>query len=117
MPNKRELLEAARIHQSQASKGPYRPYKNVPGAWKRNANKWDWKFRAEQYDAHVQAEAEARTKALREAECDQKERILTEGYALKHKRVQALARMAHLIEESMIDPETKEINPKWVSSD
>lgn len=104
---------------AQAGKSPRKPSQSVdvPGAWKEKADQWQWKKRAEAYDAMLQAEAEERAKALRDLEAAEIEKIMTSGYALIHNRVQGLDQMARDIRESMIDPETKEINPKWVYPD
>ncbi len=99
--------------------GQIRPYKNVPGAWRRGAEKYDWKFRAEQYDAHLQAEQEARAALLREIEAAEIERIMTTGYALKHKRIQGLAEMARQIKKSFREDgkETGAIIYQWLTPD
>ena len=111
-PTVRSLVGAYNLYQAQ--KSPKKPVKTAPGSWKDMCARWDWKFRAEQWDAKLQAEQEARDAALREAEAAEIERIMTTGYAAKHKRVEGLATMAHKVENSMLDPITGEVNPKWV---
>lgn len=97
--------------------GQIRAYKNAPGAWRRSAEKYDWKFRAEQYDAHLQAEQEKRQQVLREVEAAEIERIMTTGYAAKHKRIEALASMADLIKLSFLSEEDNKVNFAWVTPD
>lgn len=114
-PARRELLEAARIYQAQASKGPYKPYKHTPGAWKVQAEQWNWKDRAEAYDKARQAEQEAREAAYREYEAAERERILTTGYALMEKRIEELSSVVDLIKGSFkLDGE---IAYQWVTPD
>jgi hypothetical protein len=114
-PVKRSLLGVYNLYQSQVQKSE-KKYIHPPGSWNDAFKKYDWQFRAELYDEHQQAEAEARAKILREIEQDEIEKILTEGYALKHKRVSGLARMAEAIEKSFIDEETQEINYEWLAA-
>lgn len=109
----RSLLGAYKLF--QARKGTEKHYKQVPGAWKEASEKYDWKFRAELYDDHIQAEIAERQRILFEAEQAEIERILTTDYAQKHKRIAGLARMAHIIENSFI--EDGEINYKFLNPD
>ena len=110
----RSLL--ACFHREEATKSHIKPHKTVPGAWKDNAERWNWKARAEQYDADLQAQAEERRRVLLEIEAEEEKRILTSGYALIHKRIEKLTRWIDALDESMVDPEMGKINPKWVSS-
>lgn len=116
-PIERSLLGACNRYLQQASKSRSKPYKDVSGAWKDAFSKWRWKERAEAYDAAILAEQERNAAILRALEEEEKQRILSEDYALVHKRIQALARMAHIIEGSFIDSETKEITYKYMSPD
>lgn len=113
----RSLLGAYNIYQLRANKSRGKPYSDVSGAWKEAFAKYDWKFRAEQHDAHLQAEQEERQRILFEFEQQEIERILTSDYATMHRRIEALAKMAHTIEASFNDPETQEVNPKWLYPD
>jgi hypothetical protein len=115
----RSLLGAYRVYQEEARSGLKKPFFEgnvyLPGAWKEAATKYDWKFRAELYDMHQQAEEQRRLEALIELEQAEKERILSEGYALMYKRVAGLGRMAEAIEKSFEDDQGK-INYAWLAA-
>lgn len=115
----RSLLGAYRIYQQEARSGLKKPVLDanlhLPGAWKEAATRYDWKFRAELYDQHQQAEEQRRLEALLELEQKEKERVLSEGYALMYKRVAGLARMAEAIEKSFQD-EQGQINYAWLAA-
>ena len=102
---------------NKARKSQKKPVQDAPGAWKDASEKYQWKERAEAYDAHLQEEQEKRAAILREIEAAEIERIMTTDYAAKHERVKALAHWAHEIEQSFIDPEEGKINPKWLNPD
>lgn len=97
--------------------GQIRPYKNAPGAWRRTAEKWRWKERAEAHDAKLQTEREERECALRALEQAKIEEIMTTGYAAKHERVRALGDMARTIEKSFRKPDSDEIVYQWLTPD
>lgn len=106
------------VHAEEARKSNKKPSKYIPGAWSNACERWNWKARAEQYDANQQAQAEERRRALLELEQAEIERILTTGYALMHKRIEGLAEMADLIKKSFIDENAEEkINFAWVTPD
>lgn len=88
----------------------------VPGAWHSAYARFHWKERAAQHDEYMRELEAARRRILYEIEQAEIERILTTGYAAKHERVCALTKWIDALGESMIDPETGAINPKWVSS-
>jgi hypothetical protein len=111
----RSLSGAYRLYQEQAANGLKKPGLSVPGAWKDAFEKYDWKFRAELYDQHQQAEANRRLLELLELEQREKERILSTGYALMHKRVAGLNDMAEAIVKSFKD-ENGDINYAWLAS-
>lgn len=110
----RSLL--ACFHREEALKGTKKRSNHVPGSWSQACERWHWKARAEAYDADQQAQAEERRRVLLEIEAEEEKRILTSGYALIHKRIDKLTRWIDALDESMVDPETGKINPKWVSS-
>jgi hypothetical protein len=114
--DRRSLLAAYIAYQLGAAKGRDKPYTDVPGAWKKAADRWQWKARAAAYDMHVQAEEDARIAVLLQIELAEKERILTTDYALSYKRIQALTEMAHTIEKSLRN-EDGTINYKWLTPD
>ena len=116
-PDRRSLLAAYGLYQEQAEKGRRGAYKSVPGSWREIADQWNWKARAQAYDAKLQAEQEAREQALREFESAEIERILTTGLASTHERVQALAEFATEVRKSFNDPDTGKVNPKWLTPD
>lgn len=116
----RSLHSAYVSYMAKAGKSPRKPSQSVevPGAWKENADKWQWKRRAEAYDAKMQAEAEARAARLREIEAAEIEAIMTSGYALMHNRIAGLDAMARLIEKSWKDNDAEDgVNFKWFSPD
>lgn len=104
------------IHREEVSKGKEKQSKNISGSWSMACERWQWKARAEQYDADQQAQAEERRRVLLEIEAEEERRILTTGYARIYKRIDKLTRWIDALDESMVDPETGKINPKWVSS-
>ncbi len=55
----------------------------IPGAWYQKAHVWRWDERATAWDAHQARELEATIAA-------EKQKVLTEGYALMHERVKTL---------------------------
>lgn len=64
----------------------------------------------------LQAERTKREAALAKAEQAEIERILTSGYALMHRRVEALDRMVHEIEKSWHHPdEPEKLVYQWMS--
>ena len=95
------------VHAEEAKKRKEKQSFSPPGAWSVAAKQWNWKERAEAWDAYIQR--------LNEAEI---QRALTEGYAAIHERVKALNKMARLIEQSYADPadEQKTIFP-WLTPD
>ncbi len=110
-PYRRSINAAYGLYQERAEKGSKKDYKDAPGSWKALADKWYWIERANAYDAHLQAGLDA----IEQAEV---EKILTSGYALIHKRIAGLDRMAKLIERSFIDAEEEDkINFKWLTPD
>lgn len=115
----RSLL--ACFHREEALKSTNKHYNHVPGSWSQACERWNWKARAEAYDADQQAQAEERRRVLLELEQAEIERILTTGYALMHKRIEGLSKMAELVELSFLekDKETNEakINFAWVTPD
>jgi hypothetical protein len=115
-PVKRSLLGVYNLYQSQVQKSE-KKYIHPPGSWNDAFKKYDWQFRAELYDQHQQAEAEARQRLLSELEQTEIEHILTTGYAAKHKRVQELSDTIDLIKKSFRDKETDEIDYRFVSPD
>lgn len=119
-PASGRLHDAYVSYMSQAGKSLKKPSQevDVPGAWKEKADKWQWKKRAEAYDAMLQAEAEERAARLRELEAAEIERVMTSGYALLHNRVSGLDAMARLIEKSWLDENAEAgVNFKWLSPD
>lgn len=109
------------VHREEAEKSGEKRSKKVPGSWDDAFERWHWKARAEAYDADQQAQAEERRRVLLEIEQAEIERILTTGYALMHKRIEGLSKMAELVELSFLekDKETNEakINFAWVTPD
>lgn len=116
-PIERSVLGAYNIYQSQVTKGHNKPYKCVPGAWKDACEKYRWHERTEAYDTHLQAEQEVREAQLRDIEAAEIERIMTQGYATVHRRIEALSAMADLIKVSFMDEDDKKINFAWVTPD
>ena len=119
MGHARSLLGA--VHREEAEKGRERQSEKVPGSWNRSADRWQWKKRAEQYDADQQSQAEERRRVIAAIEQAEIERIMTSDYALIHKRIEGLNRTAQLVEASFLekDKETGEekINFAWVTPD
>jgi hypothetical protein len=113
MGPERTLLGA--VHKAEKSRK--KQSTRVPGAWNDASDKYQWKARAEAWDKHLQEEQEQRAAVLREIEAAEIERILTSDYARKEKRVAGLAKMAHVLENSFIDPDTQEINYKFLNPD
>lgn len=119
-PVERSLLKAYTLYLNRDKKGSKSQYNYVAGAWLEKFHYWNWKERAEAYDAVRQAEEEARAKTLRDFEAAEKERILSSGLALVEKRIQALEEMSGLILKSMLkDPEAEdsEVAYAWVTPD
>jgi len=79
-PLPRTLLGTA--NHEQVCKGS-KKYNGTPQSWRDAFKKWNWRERAEGYDAHLQREREA-VAAVERA------RVLTSGYALMHERVKTL---------------------------
>ena len=79
-PTPRTLLGTA--NQEQVLKGS-KKYNGTPQSWHDAFKKWNWKERAEAYDAHLQQERES-IAAVERA------RILSKGFAQMHKRVEVL---------------------------
>jgi hypothetical protein len=113
---KRNLLGAARLHQERTAKGAHKPYRTTPGSWRDHAERWQWIERAAAYDDMLHAEAEARAEVLRELEAEEERRILSTGYALKHRRIEKLTQAIQLIDRSFLDDEGK-IEYRFVSAD
>lgn len=109
------------VHAEQAKTSDKKRSKGIPGSWFEACERWNWKARAEAYDADQQAQAEERRRALLELEQAEIERILTTGYALMHKRIEGLANMAHLIELSLLEKDEKtgeeKIKFAWLTPD
>jgi hypothetical protein len=95
----RSLTELA--NQWRVAKGRERS-RSPSRAWRHAAEIWQWKNRAEAWDEHIRAEVAA----IAEAE---RIRILTSGFALKHRRVEALDELAGLLKK-----EVKTKNKRWV---
>jgi len=113
----RSLIDAYRLYQLQAGKRPVKPVSDAPGAWKEAFSKYDWKVRAIVYDDYLEAERKKREAILFQLEQDEIERILTTGYAAMHERIKGLDRMAKVLEDSFIDPDTREVNYKFLNPD
>ena len=79
-PMPRTLFGAASLHQSQRGG---KKLTGTPPAWIDASRKWNWKERAEAYDAHLQQEREA-------IAASERVKVLTTGYALMHERVKTL---------------------------
>ncbi len=109
----RTLLGAVHL----AEKSGKKRSKKVPGAWDAIFEKWNWRGRSDEYDAHVQAEQEAREAAYRAYEDAERERLLSTGLALAEKRVEALEGLYALIKKSFLDAETHELAFKFVTAD
>lgn len=109
------------VHREEAQKDSKKRSRGVPGAWSDAFEQWNWKARAEAYDAHKQSEAEERQRTLDAIEQAERERILTTGYAIMEERIKGLDRMARLVEASFLekDKDTGEdkINFAWVNPD
>lgn len=73
---------------------------SLPRTWRAAAIRFDWRARAEAWDAHVQRIA---------AEQAEAERItaLTTGFALQHRRVRALDKLARLLLDEVDDDEKR----------
>jgi hypothetical protein len=81
----RTLLGA--VTAEKAQKSPKKPNKNVPGAWKDACEQWNWKGRAEAWDAWERKRIEAKRQAYVDG-------IMQDGYALVHERVKSLYEVA-----------------------
>jgi hypothetical protein len=68
--------------------------RNFPKSWRRAADLWRWRERAEAWDEHI------RKRAASEAESERL-RILSSGYALQHKRIEVLDELAKLLHEEL----------------
>lgn len=115
MGSNRTLLGT--VNKEEAQKGTNKQSKIIPGAWHTACEQWNWRERATVYDREqerLKAERQAQLDAIEQAEI---ERILKTGYARMEARVQALDTWAKHIETTMLDPNTKEINPKWMAPD
>jgi len=73
-----------------------------PKSWRDAANQWRWRERAEAWDQHISELASA-------VADDERLRILSSGYALKHKRVEELDKLAVLLLG-----ELREENKRWL---
>jgi hypothetical protein len=60
----------------------------VPGDWYEIEKAWNWKERARAYDEHVRAEED-------HIIAEEREKVLRSGFALQHKRIQALNRLTN----------------------
>ena len=83
---------------------------NIPhGSWYDDAKQWNWESRARAYDEHQRAE-EDRIIA------EERDKVLRSGFALQHKRIKELDRLARKLirytndEEKIWIPETKTIS-------
>jgi hypothetical protein len=67
---------------------------NVPGAWRTAIKKWQWRERADAFDAHERS----RKDELYKAKADE---ILQSGFALRFARVHELNRLAELLQHEL----------------
>jgi hypothetical protein len=77
-------VEEARISQKKHAK-------HIPGSWSDAADKWQWRKRADAYDAHLLGEQEAKEARLRQLEEEEEARLLSTGYARSARRVEQLS--------------------------
>lgn len=75
----------------EARKSQKKPAKNVPGAWKDAADRWQWHKRADAYDEYQHAEEEAKAARLKQLEEEEEARLLSTGYARSARRVEQLS--------------------------
>lgn len=75
----------------EARKSQKKPAKDVPGAWKDAADKWQWHKRVDAYDAYQRAEEEAKAARLKQLEEEEEARLLTTGYAKTARRIEQLS--------------------------
>lgn len=68
-----------------------RPPHTIPASWRACADKWQWQKRADAYDAHVQAENEAKAERLKQLEEEEEARLLSTGYARSARRIEQLS--------------------------
>lgn len=90
----------AAVYHQEASVKPRKNASNgsgkVPGDWYEIAKQWQWEERAAAWDAYETARVEAII-------THEREKALRAGLALMHKRVEALAAIAHQLEDYMGD--------------
>lgn len=90
---------AAVFQEEETEKNREKPRTKPTGDWYEIAEKWNWEDRAAEWDAFQTEEAErviARERAI----------VLRSGFALQHKRVQALDKIANKLID-MIEDEDK----------
>lgn len=80
------------VNAEKAERGVQRRARSTPGAWQRKFEKWNWKARAEAWDAYIahKIASEAEAKAL------------SSGYALRYKRIEKLNQLAELLLEELL---------------
>lgn len=115
-PLERSMLKSWNDYTSKTSKGRKGPYNDTPTAYRKIVHEFQWIERAKAYDDMLRKEQEENASKLRQIEQDEREKILTSGYALLHKRIEALDKMASIIEDTMRD-DKKNIVAQWVTPD
>lgn len=63
----------------------------IPSSWSDAADKWQWRKRADAYDAHLLGEQEAKEARMRQLEEEEEARLLSTGYARSARRVEQLS--------------------------
>lgn len=76
------------VHREEAERSGVKQSKKVPGSWDVASRQWEWKARAEAWDAWERKRIESQRQAYVDS-------ILQEGYALVHERVKSLSEVAN----------------------
>jgi hypothetical protein len=82
--------------EEESTKNPDNPRPEPPGDWYKAAKQWKWEERTVAWDAHLDEQIEKQIAAERK-------RVLRSQYALMHKRIEALNKLAEKLEGYMQD--------------
>jgi hypothetical protein len=112
------MLGSVRLVET-AEKSKKKQSSKTPGSWNDAADKWQWLKRADAYDAHLLAEAQAKAERMKQLEEEEEAKLLSVGYARSARRIEQLSILYDDLKASYHEPEphSNKIVYQWLTPD